>query len=461
MKHFWMLALLSLAIPASAFAQTEYSNTSATGRGGVINTFASDYQTLGVNPANLGRSSHRLSFTFLEGGFGISSGAFSKDIIRDFRAKTDHTGESLAKRKSYAQAFASDHVLNLGGELNTFAVSVHFPKIGGFAFSNRQRVLGHAGFNRNFSEFLFLGQNAGIAKETGKNELVYVADVFDGTELKASWLQEWNVAFGRTIVDLPGVSVSGGLGYRYVQGLALGEFSVKNGQVNAYGAISPTLAVDNDAYAANPLSTLLDIRKELTPVGTGHGFDIGVSAELARKVKLAVSVTDIGSIRWTENLMAGRDKGFILSELESKESNSFESALDMAEQLVNTSMEFAPQEELKTNLPTRLRLGAGLSVSRNVELGLDYVHALNDAPGNLSQDFIGVGIDVRATRHLRLSSGVSTGMGDKMNLPLGVAIVTPVYEFGLSTRDITGPLSEENPGASMAFAFLRFKLGRL
>ena len=44
-----------LALPATLRAQNELSNFSATGRGGVINTFATDYQVIGMNPANLGR----------------------------------------------------------------------------------------------------------------------------------------------------------------------------------------------------------------------------------------------------------------------------------------------------------------------------------------------------------------------------------------------------------------------
>jgi len=52
---FVSLLAAGLALPLAARAQNELSNFSATGRGGVINTFASDYQVIGINPANLGR----------------------------------------------------------------------------------------------------------------------------------------------------------------------------------------------------------------------------------------------------------------------------------------------------------------------------------------------------------------------------------------------------------------------
>ena len=76
MKSFGPLSLLAagLALPLAARAQNELSNFSATGRGGVINTFASDYQAIGINPANLGRNPNfRVAFTVGEVGAGIGS----------------------------------------------------------------------------------------------------------------------------------------------------------------------------------------------------------------------------------------------------------------------------------------------------------------------------------------------------------------------------------------------------
>lgn len=462
MKKLWMLAATLTAMQATAFAQTDYSSMSAIGRGGVINTFAHDYQAIGVNPANLGRSNYTVSFTLLEGGLGVSSRAFTHDIIRDFADRADNEGSiSMAERQKYAKAFTSDDVLNIGANMHTLAISVNLPKIGGFGFSNRQRMLGHAGFNKNFSELLFLGQDAPIVQQTGANEVVYVADIFDGTEMKASWVNEWNFSYGRKLINLPGISIYAGAGYKYLQGLALYEFSAKNGEVKAYSASSPVLDIDYEKYLNDPKFSYNDADNLLSPVGKGHGFDVGFSAEVAKIVKLGVSVTDIGTMRWTENLLQGQDKGFKLSDIETDEEYNFEGAIDIAQQIVDTAITFTAVDALETDLPTRFRAGVGVKLGSKVEVGLDYVHALNNAPGNLTQDFVGLGIDVMPAPFFRLSSGVSTGAGDKVNLPIGITFVTPVYEFGISTRDITAPFTDENPGASFAFAFLRFKIGKL
>jgi hypothetical protein len=53
MKKYLLTALLSMYSFLS-FSQAEMSVYSATGRAGVATTFVTDYQAIGINPANLG-----------------------------------------------------------------------------------------------------------------------------------------------------------------------------------------------------------------------------------------------------------------------------------------------------------------------------------------------------------------------------------------------------------------------
>ena len=61
---------------------------------------------------------------------------------------------------------------------------------------------------------------------------------------------------------------------------------------------------------------------------------------------------------------------------------------------------------------------------------------------------------------MRLSGGLSGGAGYKTNLPLGLTFATPVWEAGVSTRNVVGYFTENNPYYSAAFGFLRFKIGK-
>ena len=72
---------------------------------------------------------------------------------------------------------------------------------------------------------------------------------------------------------------------------------------------------------------------------------------------------------------------------------------------------------------------------------------------------MGLGVDFRPLSWIRFSSGVSGGAGYGTSLPLGLTLVTPVWEAGLSSRDVLGYFSEKNPYYSVALGFLRFKLG--
>ena len=75
MNRFLLLTAGLLALPAAAWAQTELSNFTATGRGGVATTFATDYQAIGINPANLGRRGGAIGWPLRIGevGAGVSS----------------------------------------------------------------------------------------------------------------------------------------------------------------------------------------------------------------------------------------------------------------------------------------------------------------------------------------------------------------------------------------------------
>src|SRR5436190_2815456 len=85
MKKTLLTALLTVAAAGSLFAQNELSNFTATGRAGVINTFATDYQVIGINPANLGRSSNSLfAFSVAEVGAGVGSNALTHAQLNKF-----------------------------------------------------------------------------------------------------------------------------------------------------------------------------------------------------------------------------------------------------------------------------------------------------------------------------------------------------------------------------------------
>ena len=156
MKKIYILFFALLCL-TTGYTQTALNVFDKTGQG-YTTTAASDYECLGINPANLGWSwdNHMVNLGFLETGISIYTNALTKNqVTRDLfnnSIKLDSLGKANA-----ASNFSNTRLWGQGG-VTWLGLSVNIPKIGGFAISIRDRlwntVLNHAA-----AQFLFLGYN--------------------------------------------------------------------------------------------------------------------------------------------------------------------------------------------------------------------------------------------------------------------------------------------------------------
>ena len=306
-----LLLAAGLALPTAALAQNELSNFSATGRGGVINTFASDYQAIGINPANLGRNPNfRVAFTIGELGAGVGSQSLSKTT---FKHIIYDGSQSIgpAEKATLVSQFSGDNVLNLNVDTNLFGLAVTLPNgLGGIAFSSRQRIAGHLAMNRNAADIIINGQNAAIIRQyyptpntsgtpTPTNPgAPLISTVLDGTSIQAAVTNEFNIAYGVQVLDKTGFKLSAGVGYRYIQGIGIADIRATGGNLTAYTSLSPIFDVKYGSLASSPTFNY-ETGSGLHPVGHGNGFDFGLSAEVGKIVRLGASITDVGSMTWT------------------------------------------------------------------------------------------------------------------------------------------------------------------
>ncbi|MDO7846969.1 DUF5723 family protein [Hymenobacter sp. M29] len=470
--HYALLAL-GLALPGSAWAQNELSNFSATGRGGVINTFATDYQVIGINPANLGRGTDfKVAFTIAETGAGIGSQSLTKSMFKHILYDGSQA-LTPADRTALVQQLTGDNVLNLNVDVTTLGLAVTLPNgLGGIAFSNRQRVAGHLALNKNAADVIVNGKSAaslqpyyayasGTGTVTPTGQTIGVAAFLDGTAIQAAWTSEFNLAYGVQVLDNTGFKLSAGLGYRYIQGIGIADVRTTGGTLYAYNALSPLFKV-NYGTLANPNATNFNYENGggLSPVGHGNGFDFGLAAEIGKIVRVGASVADLGSMTWTGNVLQAQDQK--LQQVNSSGLSTYDVINEISKQFSNTEstlFTYEASKERKASLPAKLRLGGGVRISQFFEAGLDVTLPLNKVAGNLTAPFVGVGVDYKPLHWLKLSSGFTEGAGYGKSLPLGLTFVTPIWEAGISTRDVVGLLSEESPYSSVAFGVLRFKIG--
>ncbi|WP_375435668.1 DUF5723 family protein [uncultured Hymenobacter sp.] len=458
-RSFFLAAGL-LGSALSLQAQSEISNFTATGRGGVATTFATDYQAIGINPANLGRvGGARFAFTIGEVGAGVSSQSLTRDQLRKFVYNTNDE-LTLTEKQELARGFTSDNALNLNADATTLGLAVQIPALGGIAISNRIRSVGHVELNKNAAELLFLGKDAPIYATASASNIPLVSEALDGTQFQFSALNEFNIAWGKRLVDLPLFQLSAGAGYRYIQGVGIVDVRVKPGDLQAYSSLSAVFDINYGSLTSDPNFNFEARTNGLQPVGQGNGFDLGLSAEVGKLVRLGVAVTDMGSMTWEGNLLTANDQK--LKRLKSAGVGSYDFFKEAAEIFASGTdslFQYQTGQDRKANLPTKLRAGAGFRISEFFETGLDVTLPLNNVAGNLTSPLVGAGLDYKPLSWLRLSSGVSGGAGYGLNIPLGLTIATSVYEGGISTRDVVGLLADKNPYISVAAGFLRFKFG--
>ncbi|MVN77381.1 hypothetical protein GO988_13680 [Hymenobacter sp. HMF4947] len=468
---FWLPAALGLLVATPSLAQNELSNFSATGRGGVANTFAIDYQALGINPANLGREGGSLfSFTVGEVGAGVGSQSLTNS---QFKKLVFHASDALsgAERTALVANLTSNNALNLNADATALGLAVHLPAgLGGLAFSVHQRLSGHVDLNQNSADIIVNGQNAAIVQQyydaagnprSGSTPPLLSA-ALDGTAMQLALTNEFNIGYGLEVLDVPGViKLTAGAGYRYLQGLGIADVRISGGSFTAYSSLSPAFDINySQALQGNPNFNYQNGGK-LTPVGTGHGFDLGLAAEVGKVVRLGASITDLGSMTWTGNVLTVNDQQLKFPQYTGPQ--DYGVIRNLVNQFANDQQSlftYQAAQEYKAKLPTKLRLGGGVRISELFEAGLDVTLPLNKVAGNLPSPFVGAGLDYKPVHWVRLSTGVSGGAGYKASLPLGITFVTPVWEAGFSTRDVTGYFTENNPYVSAAVGVLRFKIGK-
>ncbi|MBD2768273.1 hypothetical protein IC235_10250 [Hymenobacter sp. BT664] len=464
--HHLLFAVL-LALPAGVRAQNELSNFTATGRGGVINSFAQDYQVIGINPANLGRPSESVvSFTVLEGGAGLASRTLSKTLLKHLL----YDGSQAigpAERAELVKGLEGDNALKVNADVTTLGFALNLPNnLGGLAFSNRQRVGVHLALNRNAADVIINGKYAASVQPYYPTTVIgtqtlpppLLSNFLDGTVIQLAWTSEYNVAYGVRVLDKPSFKLSVGAGYRYIQGVGIADLRVEGGKLSAYSALSPIFDINYGSLASSPQFNAKTRSGWLDPVGSGHGYDLGLSAEVGKMVQVGASVTDMGSMTWTGNVISASDQ--VLQPTTGNGVQTYDVIKEIAKQLDSNADNFftyAAEQKRVAALPAKLRLGAGVRLNTLFEFGLDFTAPLNKVAGNLTSSFVGLGVDYRPVSWVRLSSGLSGGAGYGTSLPLGFTFITPLWEAGVSSRDVTGYFSEKAPYYSVALGFLRIK----
>jgi hypothetical protein len=486
---------LTLVIGSNVLAQSEMSAFTATGRAGAATTFVTDYQSMGINPANLGweaKDDKMISLGLLEGGFSIYSEALVKsDLVASLKkGKTDFTyDEKVQASQDFTEA---GFTANIDISLLAFAVQPS-KKVGGFAFGIKDRFQWYSQFTEELSEILFVGYSADYfthliistidslgaagfdtilnADDLPNDTLALIekgfslfpkllSDIMGDSRMSLSWYREYNFSYGRQLLSNENISLYAGVGFKYLSGMAIMEVRTNNGVLEAYSALTPALGVNygDSAEASNPSTILKGDRIVPKSVGSGMGFDFGVSVVIGDKLKLGASINDIGSMTWDGNVYHANDDS--LFHLTSSGFDSYNILKEAQDVMGEDGMfDWSGVIEKKVTLPTNIRMGASFEAGEKLEVGMDIIVPVNDVAGNYGKALMAFGLDVTPLPWLRLSTGFSSGGNYGFNVPLGVVVMIGegTWEMGVASRDVVTLFSETGPTLSLSAGFLRFR----
>jgi hypothetical protein len=491
MKKLYVL-LLGL-VSVSTYAQYENSSFTNAGRG-CATTFATDYEALGINAANLGWdwkfSDKKFALGFAEFGASITSDALTKSQLRSsisaiISGKSNNLTyqDKIGAASTFAEAGTT---MNLDMSILGFAVTTK--KAGGFAFRINDHVQLYAKFGSNAANLFFLGKTSSIFdsltivtsagttqnianhpnlnSDTAKlvtqgysNAPQLLSKVLNGSEIKLTWTREYNFSYGRKIFGDSLFALFGGIGIKYVQGLALMDVQSNNNQLTGYSSISPAFNINYGAAAAQA--------NQVTgggfpkTVGNGYGFDFGVNAVIKNKLKIGFAVNNVGAIIWKGNAYRLKDTFLI------KTTNAGLQNYNMISQLSNMFsagagglVNLQGEKSITTQLPGNMRAGASLVLGKKGEIGIDFIVPLNgNTPGSFQNPVISIGGDFMPIKWLKLQAGFVHGGNYGNQIPLGILFIAKggKYEAGVASRDVVTFFTQSGPNLSLSMGFMRFR----
>lgn len=457
-----------------------------TGRGASF-AFVTDYQALGINPANLAfGNQYDKKYTLGLGQVGLSfySEAFTKEQLIDGITDVDGSLTAAEKQQAAIDFANSDYSVNLFSNLFGFAVNTK--NAGYFAVSLNLRTSFYSTFNDVGASQLFTGyidpyfdqwevQNAdgttsfipnGGADSDRLDDVIlgiasnpqFASDLYRDSRLKAMAFTELNFGYGRNVYQNDDISINAGVGVKYLQGLFVVDLNLEGGQVQD-AFISATPALDIDLGDGENNSSFQE-GSGYSPVGTGFGFDFGVNAEISDQFRVSASITDIGSINFDGNVYSSADT--IVFDIETQGIDSYNVFGNYDAFAGNDGVfDWKGQRERKVNLPTQFRVGFGYFHDEKLRVGLDLAFPLNEEPGNIEQMAFAFGAEYLVASSVSLSAGIGAGDNFGFRVPFGVNFVVGEgsWELGIATRDLMYAFRDDRPNLSLVMGLLRFRFG--
>jgi len=322
-------------------------------------------------------------------------------------------------------------------DVRLFGLTIHNDFLGDIGLTITDRAALNFDLPRDYVRFAFFGLDT-------------LGSSYDlsGTNVRAWYLREYAFSYAHRLPDLKFIKeLSAGFSLKLIQGYAvaitdkynarfgntltsdsLGQRYILNGSIDF-----KVLRAESDNFTQKSSFTPFP-----TPAGKGFGIDLGVSGQILQGIQVGLSVTDIGSVDWTENTKQTTATAAInMTNL---------AASDQAESLKTAFKgNDTTTGSFSTPLPTSLRLGAAIQVDHlpfvswfpgQWLLAFEYQQGFNNSPGNSTRARLSFGTEYRPVSFLPLRTGISFGGIDRFNWAGGFGLDFNVFVWNFGTENI-------------------------
>ncbi len=489
MKNVFYL-LIALIFSSNFYSQTQSIAFPTVGKG-VATAFVTDYHCLGINVSGLGWGSgvpnKRFTVGASEFGFGIFSDSLNSDKLRSlsktiYQQATRKGDQPIDYQKQReAAANYAEAGISIFADFNWGGFSFQSEKFGGIAFNVRENYQWYSKLNQQTSDILFRGKlstyfdsltvvfgsdTSKIANSPNLSQDTLAAviqgnisvplslsQITKGTEIRMVWNRSYNFGYGRKIIGKDSLFILyGGIGGRIISSIALFNLQSDENGLRAYSAISPAFNID---YGNVSGANVAEYKGKGIPpaVGSGYGIDLSLSALLFKKLRVAASVNNIGSVTYKRNVYTVKDTLFGDFSLSGLDNSSITNSVN---QLLKEGGILRLEGEEKFKLVN----ASDFELNQFIRFGFDFVAPFDkENPGSIQNAIVSFGGDFHPLKWLQLSAGYYGGGIYKNNIPLGVTFILKdgTYECGIASRDALSFFTKNAHSVSTAFGFARFR----
>lgn len=389
---------------------------------------------LGTNPANLALPDEgRVTFSMMP--FGIHAGTqlinfgLYQQYFTGMETDSGRVGYYLTEREKEHLLSALPNTLpqtRVDAEVLLAGLSVRMDGVGSMGISITEHFGGYMNLSSDYLRFLFHGNTAGSEY------------AFHGTTMMAAWTREYAVGFAGALPRVPFVKWwAFGVAAKLVHGFGYFEVEKFNTSLitSSQGMLTGVVDFRSRAAGSTPFESPFQLFPH--PSGTGFGVDVGTSAKLNDVLLVGLSVTDIGSLRWSGNLNGyTADTTLIIDDpLDESQRSAVENALE--------GRQYQPGS-FSASLPTTLRIGMAVEAHKldffawmggGLLLAFDYTQGLVNSTRSTTTPRVSAGFEYSPWSWLPLRSGISFGGTDGMNVGLGLGILLGTFEMELATEN--------------------------